>query len=105
MARAKLLRRASLCLTRQNGFVTLCDHTQLRQNGTAVYDNFCAVDVDQDGSIVLAGNGGEDSSTYDVIVIKLDGDGNLMWQFQVGVVIQHSPVALTAPRYISTGSS
>lgn len=47
--------------------------------------------MDQDGSVVLAGYGGEESSTYVFSVVKLDADGSLLWQFQVRVVMDILP--------------
>lgn len=47
--------------------------------------------MDQDGSVVLAGYGGEESSTYEFSVVKLDADGSLLWQFQVRVVMDILP--------------
>lgn len=46
--------------------------------------------MDQDGSVVLAGYGGED--IYEFTVVKLGADGSFLWQFQVRAAINIFPL-------------
>lgn len=60
---------------------------QFLQNGTAEFDYFTAVAVDQqDGSVVLAGVWNRSS-----IVMKVDAEGTFLWETQVNVIDLRAP--------------
>lgn len=76
-------RRTFSCLVQRHpdaigSFLPLVFTSVIEQDGTAADDYILAADMAEDGSTVLAGQ-----SDLDFAVIKLDADGNVLWQFQV----------------------
>ena len=64
-------------------FVVLQDGTE-----AAAWDNIYAAAGADDGSVIIAGNSAgsyEDlnAGSYDFVAVKIDGDGNTVWKWQV----------------------